>query len=174
MPDKDQTKMKLGIPRTIDTSINHHTKDITKGNTLFNIFFIKHETQVLKLGFSFTETSPKSISELEADIYNFIRKLHLIHHFHYSTYKEKVVKNAWTFTPKTNENQELETIGKSLSKTKININWTSNNIPNFTDGLNSLMTKIRSNKVINQPQDKGSTEKLLSCTSYEVVVVVVE
>ena len=29
---------------------------------------------------------------------------------------------ALTFTPKTNENQELETIGKSLSKTKININ----------------------------------------------------
>ena len=56
---------------------------------------------------------------------------------------------------KNNENQELETICKNLSKTKINIKRSSDNIPNFRDGLNSLTTKIRSNEII-KPADKGS------------------
>ena len=81
---------------------------------------------------------------------------------------------ALTFTPKTNDNQGLENIGKSLSKTKININWTPDNIPNFRDGLNSLMTKDRSNKIINKPPDKRSTEKLLNCISYQVIVAVMK
>ena len=32
----------------------------------------------------------------------------------------------------------------------------SDNIPNLRDGLNSLMTKIRSNKIIIKPEDNGS------------------
>ena len=56
---------------------------------------------------------------------------------------------------KNNENQELETTCKNLSKTKINIKRSSDNIPNLRDGLNSLMTKIRSNEII-KPADKGS------------------
>ena len=56
---------------------------------------------------------------------------------------------------KNNENQELETICKNLSKTKINIKRSSDNIRNLRDGLNSLMTKIRSNEII-KPADKGS------------------
>ena len=42
-----------------------------------------------------------------------------------------------------------------MSETKINIKRTSDNIPNLRDGLNSLMTKIRSNEII-KPADKGS------------------
>ena len=44
---------------------------------------------------------------------------------------------------------------QNLSKTKINIKRISNNIPNLRDGLNSLMTKTRSNEII-KPADKGS------------------
>ena len=38
-----------------------------------------------------------------------VRKLRLIYHFRDSTYEDKsFVKNESTFTPKNNENQELE------------------------------------------------------------------
>ena len=85
-----------------------------------------------------------------------MRKLHLTYHFYDPTYEDKsIVKNEYTFTPKNNENQELETICKNLSETKINIKRISDNIPNLRDGLNSLMTKIRSNEII-KPADKGS------------------
>ena len=64
------------------------------------------------------------------DIYNYIRKVHLTYHFHDSTYEDKsVVKKESTFTPKNNENQELETICKNWSETKINIKRISDNIP---------------------------------------------
>ena len=106
---------------------------------LSNIFLTRHEIEILNLGLSFT---PKhNISELEKDIYYFIRKLRLTYHFRDSTYEDKsIVKNESTFTPKNNENQELETICKSMSETKINIKRTSDNIHNLRDGLNSLMT----------------------------------
>ena len=60
---------------------------------------------------------------------------------------------------KANENQELETICKNLSETKMNIKGTSDNISNLRnlrDGLNSHMAKIRSNEIIMEPADKGS------------------
>ena len=40
----------------------------------FNIFSTKHKTEILKLRLSFTPTLRQNISELETDIYNFIRK----------------------------------------------------------------------------------------------------
>ena len=55
-----------------------------------------------------------------------------------------------------NENKKLETICKNLSERKTNIKRTSDNIPKLRDGLNSLMTKIRSNQIITKPADKGS------------------
>ena len=75
---------------------------------------------MLKRGLSFRLTSKHNISELETDIYNFIRKLHLTYHFRHSTYEDKsVVKNAATFTPETNENHELETYAKTRKKQKL-------------------------------------------------------
>ena len=95
------------------------------------------EIEILKLGLSFTPTPKQNISELETDIYHFIRKLHLTYHFRDLTYEDKsIFKNESTFTPKNNENQELEAICKDLSETKINIKRTSDNIPNLRDGLN--------------------------------------
>ena len=134
---------------------------------LSNIFLTKHETEILKLGLSFTATPKHNISELETDIYHFIRKLCLTYHFCDSTYEGKsIVKNESIFTPKYNENQELEAICKNLSETKINIKRISDNIPNLRDGLNSLMTKIRSNEILIKPADKGSIVVVMSSEYY--------
>ena len=43
-----------------------------------------------------------------------------------------------------------------MADTKINIKRISDNIPKLRDELNSLMTKIRSNKILIKPADKGS------------------
>ena len=132
-------KTKLHIQKTIGTIISHHARDITESNNFSNIFLTKDEIEILKLGLSFTPTPKHNISELETDIYNFIRKLRLTYHFRDSTYEDiSIVKNESTFTPKNNENQELETICKNLSETKINIKRISDNMPNLRDGLNSL------------------------------------
>ena len=47
-------------------------------------------------------------------------------------------------------------ICKKLSETKINVKETSDNISNLRDGLDSFITKIRSNEIIVKPADKGS------------------
>ena len=49
---------------------------------------------------------------------------------------------------------------------KINIKRTSDNIPNLRDGLNSLMTKIRSNEIIIKTADKGSIVFVMSPEYY--------
>ena len=54
--------------------------------------------------------------------------------------KTNQLLKTFTSTPRTNENKELEI--QSLPGTK---SRTSDNIPNLRDGLNALMTKIRSN-----------------------------
>ena len=43
-----------------------------------------------------------------------------------------------------------------MADTKTNIKRISDNIPKLRDELNSLMTKIRSNKILIKPADKGS------------------
>ena len=53
-----------------------------------------------------------------------------------------------------------------MSETKINIKRISDNIPNLRDGLNSLMTKIRSNEIIIKPADKGSIVVVMSSEYY--------
>ena len=53
-----------------------------------------------------------------------------------------------------------------MSETNINIKRTSDNIPNLRDGLNSLMNKIRSNKIIIKPADKGSIVAVMSSEYY--------
>ena len=76
-----------------------------------------NEINVLKLGLSFMPTPKSNIRELEADIFDFIRKLWLTYHFRNSTYHdESIVKPTSTFTSKTNENQELEKICETFEK----------------------------------------------------------
>ena len=91
----------------------------------------------------------------------------MTYHFRDSTYKDKsIIKNKSTFTPKNNENQELETICKNVSEIKINVKRNSDYIPNSRDGLNSLMTKIKSNEIIIKPADKVSIVVVMSSEYY--------
>ena len=48
---------------------------------LSNIPLSCNEINVLKLGLSFMPTPKSNIAELEADIFDFIKKLRLTHHF---------------------------------------------------------------------------------------------
>ena len=88
--------------------------------TLSNIPLSSNEINVLKLGRSFTPTPKSNVPELEADIFDFIRELRLMYHFRSSIYHdESIVKPTSTFTPKPNENQELEKICKTIMETEI-------------------------------------------------------
>ena len=85
-----------------------------------NIPLSSNEINVLKLGLSFTPTPKSNIPELEADIFDFIRKIRLMYHLHNSIYHdESIVKSTSTFTPKPNKNQELEKICKTHMETEI-------------------------------------------------------
>ena len=65
--------------------------------------------------------TPKSnIPELEADFFDFIRKIRLTYHFRNSIYHdESIVKPTSTFAPKPNKSQELENICKTHMETEI-------------------------------------------------------
>ena len=127
------------------TPLSTTTQKISpKVTNLPNIFLTKHEIEILKLELFFKPTLKQNIYELERDIFHFIRKLRLTYHFRDSTYEHKsIIKNECTFTRKNNENQELKTICKKLSETKINIKRASDNISNLRDALNSRINEIK-------------------------------
>ena len=111
--------------------------------------------------------SKKFISELEADIFDFIRKLRLTYHFRNSIYHdESIVKPISTFTPKRNENQELEKICKTLMETEIKMKKTTDNISSLRNGLNSLIKRTTINEIVIKPADKGSIITAMSPEFY--------
>ena len=82
-----------------DTKAQHHSKksfsitktyreNITEGNKFVKYPLSSNEINVLKLGLSFTSTPKSNISELEVDIYDFIRKHRLTYHFRHSIYHD--------------------------------------------------------------------------------------
>ena len=60
------------------------------------------------------------------------------------------------FTPPPNEHQELENIWKQIEHTPINIWKSKDNLMNLRKGLELLLEKINTNKIIIKPADKGS------------------
>ena len=134
---------------------------------LSNIPLSSNEINVLKLGLSFTPTPKSNIPELEADIFDFIRKLRLTYHFRNSIYHdESIVKPSSTFTPKPNENQELEKICKTLMETEIKMKKTTDNISSLRNGLNSLIKRTTENEIVIKPADKGSIITVMSPEFY--------
>ena len=134
---------------------------------LSNILLSSNEINVLKLGLSFTRTPKSNIPELEADIFDFIRKLRLAYHFRNSIYHdESIVKPTSTFTPKPNENQELEKICKTLMETEIKMKKTTDNISSLRNGLNSLIKRTTENEIVIKPADKGSIITAMSPELY--------
>ena len=112
---------------------------------------------VLKLGLSFTPTPPKNIPDLEYDLYQFSRKLRLTYHFRNSNFQDvSLVKMPSSFTPPPNEHQELENICKQIEHTPINIRKSKDNLMNLREGLELLLEKVNTNKIIIKPADKRS------------------
>ena len=61
-----------------------------------------------------------------------------------------------SFTPPLNEHQELENICRQIEHTPINVSKSKDNFINLRKGLESLLEKIDTNKIIIKPADKGS------------------
>ena len=61
-----------------------------------------------------------------------------------------------SFTPSLNEHQELENICRQIEHTPINVSKSKDNLINLRKGLESLLEKIDTNKIIIKPADKGS------------------
>ena len=98
-----------------------------------------------------------NIPELEPDFFDLIRKLRLTYHFRNSICRdESIVKPTSTFTPKPNENQELEKISKTLMETEIKMKKTTDNISSLRNGLNSLIKRTTENEIAIKPADKES------------------
>ena len=122
-----------------------------------------NEINVLQLGLSFTPTPKSNISELEADIFDFIRKLKLTYYFRNSIYHdESIVKPNSTFTPKPNENQELAKICKTLIETEIKMKKTTDNVISLRNSLNLLIKRTTENELVIKTADKGSIITVMS------------
>ena len=139
----------------------------TKVLNLSKVPLNNDETSVLKLGLSFTPTSPKNIPDLEYDLYQFSRKLRLTYHFRNSNFQDvSLVKMPSSFTPPPNEHQELENICKQIEHTPINIRKSKDNLMNLRKGLELLLEKINTNKIITKPADKGSVIVVMTPKHY--------
>ena len=102
-------------------------------------------------------TPPQNIPDLEYDLYQFPRKLRLAYHYRNSDFQDvSLVKMPASFTPPPNEHQELENICKQIEHTPINIHKSEDNFMNLRKGIELLLEKINTNKIIIKPADKGS------------------
>ena len=71
-----------------------------------------------------------------------------------------------SFTPPPNEYQELENICKEIEQTPINIRKSKGNLMNLRKGLELLLEKINTNKIIIKPADKGSITVVMTPKDY--------
>ena len=71
-----------------------------------------------------------------------------------------------SFTPPPNEYQELENICKEIEHTPINIRKSKGNLMNLRKGLELLLEKINTNKIIIKPADKGSITVVMTPKDY--------
>ena len=139
----------------------------TKVINLSNIPLSSNEINVLYIGLSFMPPPKGNIPKLEAHIFDFIRKLRLTYHFRDSAYHdESILKPTSNFTPKPNENQELEKICKTLMETEIKMKKTTDNISSLRNGLNSLIKRTTENEIVIKPADKGSIITVMSPEFY--------
>ena len=129
----------------------------TKILNLSNVPLTKDEIDILKLALSFTPTPKQDIGELENDIFQFTRKLRLVYHQRNSNIvDESIFKLESKYTPKPNENADLENICKELEHTKISLYKAKDNLHTLIKGLDSLIRKIENKDIIIKPADKGS------------------
>ena len=63
---------------------------------------------------------------------------------------------SWPFAPTPNEHQKIENIVKQIELTPINIRKLKDNFMNLRKGLELLLEKIITNKVLTKTADKAS------------------
>ena len=91
-------------------------KVIDFSNTHFN----EEEQNILKLGLSFTPTPKPNITELENDLFQFTRKIRILHHFADEQNNSiDLIKPKSTWCPPPTNNNELETKIRELYNTPI-------------------------------------------------------
>ena len=71
-----------------------------------------------------------------------------------------------SFTPRPREHKELENIYKEIEHTPINIRKSKDNLMNLRKGLELLLEKINTNKIIIKPADKGSITVVMTPKDY--------
>ena len=79
--------------------------------------------------------------------------------FHYqksNIVDDSIVKLESTYTPKPNENADLENNCEELGHTKISLLKPKDNLYPLKKGLDSLIRKIENKELIIKPADKGS------------------
>ena len=102
-------------------------------------------------------TPPQNVPDLEYDLHQFSRKLRLTYHFRNSDFQDIfLVKMPSSFTPPPNEHKELENICKQIEHTPINILNSEDNLMNLRKGVELVLQKLNTNKIIIKPADKES------------------
>ena len=79
---------------------------------------------------------------------------------------ESIVKLRSTYTPKPNENADLENICEELEHSKISSLKTKDNLHTLGKGLDSLIRKIENKEIIIKPADEGSIIVVMSTDYY--------
>ena len=140
----------------------------TKVLNLSNSTFTADEIEILKLGFSFVPTPNANISELQRDLYNFTRKLRLIFHFKDGEIENDatLISNTSNWTPKSNENVELDNIINKLNDMPLKTKKVEDNIKRLRPSLNRLISDTKNNKFIIKKADKGSIAVIMDTNDY--------
>ena len=87
----------------------------------------------------------------------------MIYHYRNSNIvDESIVKLESTYTPKPNENADLENICKELEHTKISLFKINGNLHTLRKGLDSLIKKIENKEIMIKPVGKGSIIVIMS------------
>ena len=106
------------------------------------------EIQLLLLGLSFTPVQKADIPELEADLYEFTRKLRLIFHFHNDISEDiSLIKRKSLYCPNRGENEELERICDLLETSGIITRKSKYNLGELRSALVTLESKVKNNKI---------------------------
>ena len=157
------TNTRKKLPRsTSQTALLIFTKVLNLSKVPLN----NNKISVLKLGLSFTLTL-QNIPDLEYNLYQFSQKLRLTYHFRNSNFQDaSLVKIPSSFTPPPNEHQELENICKQIEHTPINVRKSKDNLMNLRKGLELLLEKVNTNKIIIKPADKGSIIVVMAPKDY--------